>query len=281
MRAILGLILLLLVPAFAFAQTHTGLPAQAGFPDRSIWLSNAKPAYGEENKIYTIVYNGTDTDFSGTVVFLVDGKTLDSQTVKLGAQSSEVVATKWKATSGDHIFGARFGTGATSETTQQTTSLAVKVAEPPPPTALQESVKTATAVAATFASSSAPIVTKVTGAVFEKTEAIRTAGIEYLESKLDEEESSPVVAASAPSSSSPGLVAGTSTAPSAKSVKGFGTSSTAAASSGSNSTLHTIGQAGASALLLDRKSVYIFYPLFAFIFFYLLYRAYRLFRRPH
>ncbi|HEY4526552.1 MAG TPA: hypothetical protein VJK53_01760 [Candidatus Paceibacterota bacterium] len=274
MRVIPGLILLLLVPAFAFAQTRSG------FPDRSIWLSNAKPAYGEEIKIYTVVYNGTDADFSGTVVFLVDGKTLDSQAVKLGAQSSEVVATKWKATSGDHTFGARFGTGATSETLQQTTSLAVKVAEPPPPTALQESVKTATAVATTFASSSAPIVTKVASAVFEKTEAIRTAGIEYLESKLDEGEPLPVVAASASSSASPGLVAGTSTAPTAKSVKGFGTSSAAAASSDSSSTLHTIGQAGASALLFTMKKVYIFYPLFAFIFFYLLYRAYRLFRRP-
>src|SRR3989344_4877243 len=275
MRIPFVILALIFVPFFAFAE------ARSGFPDRSLWLSNAKPAYGEEIKIYTVVYNGTDADFSGTVLFLVDGKTHDSQEVKLGAQSSEVVATKWKAISGDHTFGARFGTGATSETLQQTTSLAVKVAEPPPPTALQESVKTATAVAATFASSSAPIVTKVTGAVFEKTEAIRTAGIEYLESKLDEEESSPVVAASAPSSSSPGLVAGTSTAPPAQSGKGFGTSSTAAASSGSNSTLHTIGQAGASALLFTMKNVYIFYPLFAFIFFYLLYRAYRLFRRPH
>src|SRR3989344_3892459 len=181
MRTVIVTFLLCIVPAFAFA-----LP-RAGFPDASVWLSNANPKYGEKIRMDTVVYNGTGGSVAGTLTFLVDGKDHSALPITLEAQSSKVVSAEWQAVAGNHTFGARFGsTGSTVETAEVATTIQIKVAEPPPPTVLQETVQQASAVAGNIASTSAPVVTKVANAVFEKTEALRNASIEYLESKLDE-----------------------------------------------------------------------------------------------
>src|SRR3989344_5712449 len=146
--------------------------AQAGFPDKPLWLSNTKPATGREISISTILYNGTDATVSGTLTFFADDAKLTSQEVSLAAQSSNVFSAKWVARSGTHSFSAKFAAsgGTASALQQQTTAIQVTVAEPPPSSVLQQNVEKAAAVAGQLASSSAPFVQKVAQAVFTQTE---------------------------------------------------------------------------------------------------------------
>src|SRR3989344_1883284 len=254
---------------FVIASFLCALPffvsAQAGFPDKPLWLSNSVPVAGEEISLSTVLYNSTGATIDGTLTFFVDDAKLTSQDVSLAAQSSSVVSAKWTAASGTHSFSAKFATagGATSALQQQTSAIQVTVAKPPPPpppSALQQSVEQVTVVAGQLASSSAPFVQKVAQAVFTQTEALRNAGIEYLEKKVD----SPQAGGSNTSN-----------------VDGFvlGTSTKQAAASGS--TLHNIGQMAASAGLFFLRSFYIFYPVLAFAFLFALYAAARKIRRPH
>ena len=159
--------------------------AQVGFPDKPLWLSNTKPVTGQEISISTILYNGTDATVGGMLTFFVDDAKLTSQDISLAAQSSNVFSAKWTAITGTHSFSAKFAAsgGTASATQQQTSAVQVTVAEPPPPSVLQQNVEKAAAVAGQLASSSAPFVQKVAQAVFTQTEALRNAGIEYLEKK--------------------------------------------------------------------------------------------------
>lgn len=253
--AIVGLICAL--PFFA--------SAQAGFPDKPLWVSNGKPLAGEEISLSTVLYNGTGATIGGTLTFFVDDAKLSAQDVSLPAQSSSVLSAKWKAVSGAHSFSAKFATasGTTSALQQQTSAIQVTVAEPPPPpppSALQQSVDQATAVAGQLASSSAPFVQKIAQAVFTQTEALRNAGIEYLEKKVDSTQ-----AGNNDDDNVQGFVLGTST------------KQTAA----SGSALHTIGQTAAAAGLFILRSFYIFYPILALIFLSALYWGARKVRRPH
>ena len=235
--------------------------AQAGFPDKPLWLSNTRPIAGEEISISTVLYNGTDATVGGTLTFFVDDTKLTSQDVSLSAQSSSVVSAKWTARSGTHSFSAKFSSAGASAQ-QQTSAIQITVAEPPPPppppSALQQNVEQVTVVAGQLASSSAPFVQKVAQTVFTQTEALRNAGIEYLEKKVDRPQ-----AGGSNNSNVDGFVLGTST------------KQTAA----SGSTLHNIGQMAAAAGLFVLRSFYIFYPVLGLAVLLALYLAARKIRR--
>ena len=254
MRKVFAIIgFLCALPLFAYAQ--------AGFPDKPLWLSNTKPVAGQEILISTILYNETGATIGGTLTFFVDDAKLTSQDVSLGTQSSSVVSAKWTAVSGTHSFSAKFATasGTTSTLQQQTDSIQATVTEPPPPpppSALQQNVQQVTVVAAQIASSSAPFVQKVAEAVFTQTEAVRNAGIEYLEKKVEPTKSN---TANAEKKNVEGFILGTST-------ENVATSS---------SLLHTIGQKAAAAGLFILRSFYIFYPILGLLFLLLLYWASR------
>ena len=241
---------------FALVAFLCALPActnaQAGFPERSLWLSHTAPSAGQEIRISTVLYNGTDAVVDGTLTFYVDGAKFTSLEVSLPAQSSSIMSAPWVARSGSHSFFARFGT-------QETTVISITVPEPPPPTALQENLNKATAVATQFASSSAPVVQSLAQAVFEQTESWRNAGAESLERYIE-------------SSRTPRIAGISGSAP----ITGF----EAAASPASNGMLHSIAQTAAAAAHFLFRSIYLFYIFFAVILVSLLTWAYRRLRRP-
>ena len=234
--------------------------AQAGFPDKPLWLSDIQPVAGEEVSISTVLYNGTNAAVGGTLTFFVDDAKLTSQDVSLAAQSSNVFTAKWTARAGTHSFSAKFAASSgIASAQQQTSAVQVTVAEPPPPSALQQNVEKAATVAGQLASSSALFVQKVAQAVFTQTEAMRNAGIAYLEKKVDRPQ-----AGGSNASNVNGFVLGTST------------KQTAA----SGSTLHNIGQMAAAAGLFVLRSFYIFYPVLGLAVLFALVLAARKFRRP-
>ncbi len=249
---------------FAIAGLVCALPlfasAQAGFPNKPLWLSVTKPVAGEEISLSTVLYNGTETAVGGTLTFFVDDAKLTSQDVSLAAQSSDAVSAKWTAVSGTHSFSARFTTasGTASTLPQQTSAIRVTVAEPPPPpppSALQKNVEQVTAVAGQLASSSAPFVQKGVQAVFTQTEALRNSGIAYLKTKVEAKNANPNDSSN---------------------TTGF--ASTTAKSSGT--TLHNISQTALAAALFSMRSLYIFYPVIGIAFLFALYWAARKVRRP-
>ncbi|MDO8514637.1 MAG: hypothetical protein Q7S50_03780 [bacterium] len=259
MRTVLAITALLTFPFLASAQAAG--PVGAGFPERSLWLSNTAPKAGEEILIYTVLYNGTNAAVGGTLTFFANDAKLSSRDVSLAPQSSSIISEKWTATAGVHTFVARFVSGADSATQQQTTTIKISVPEPPPPSALQNSVNKATVVASQFASSSAPIVQKIAQEVFAKTEVMRNTGIEYLEKKVDP-----------PQKSKDALV---------KNVRGFVLGTSTKESDVPSSFLHTAGQLAIAAGLFIMRSLVLFYPFLALLFFVGLYIIYKTVRRPH
>jgi len=260
---------------FAMAAVACALPlfvsAQAGFPEKPLWVSHGKPVAGEEISLYTVLYNGTDATIEGSLGYFVDAVKYKTENVSLAAQSSTVFSTKWTAVSGTHTLDARFesGGGTTPPLRQQTASIQVTVAEPPPPpppSALQQNVSKATEIAGSITSSSAPFVQQVAQAVFTQTEAFRNAGAEKLEGYIANLRN--------PS------VAGSSTSAVAA-VKGFGAPATSSSGGKSGSALRSAAQTAAAAAHFVFRSIYLFYILFAVLVFGLLTWAYRRLRRPH
>ena len=252
-----------LAAAFLFCAFPLYTLAQAGFPDRPLWLSNNAPKVGDEIYIYTVLYNGTNAKVGGVLTFFAGDAKLSSQEVSLSLQSSSIFSAKWKAVPGKHAFSAQFGNDTASGGQQKTSSVTVEVAEPPPPTQLQASVGKAAVVAEQIASSSAPIVQNVAQAIFAQTEALRNAGAERLEEYLEGPRDP--------------QVAGNSSSATTSSVQGFAAANTA---SKGDSVLHSVAQTAAAAAHVVFRSVYLFYPIFAILLFSLLAFAYRRLRRP-
>lgn len=244
-------VLICALPLIAAAQAAG--PVRAGFPERSLWLSNTAPSAGEEVRISTVLYNGTNAQVGGTLTFFNNDAKFSIQEVGLPPQSSSIVSATWVAIPGIHTFSAHFVGSAGSEAQQQTNSVKITVAEPPPPTALQQSVDKATVVAGQFASSSAPIVQKVAQTVFSQTEALRNAGAKGLEQYIENSRHPMVEGASTRATSTPNT---------------------------KDSLFNSISQTAAAAALFVFRSIYLFYLLFVAILFTLLAWAYRRLRRP-
>lgn len=232
------LLVFILFPAISFA-------AEVGFPAQSVWLSDTKPQVGEKIRIYAVVYNGSDAETSGTLTFLVDGKENGSKDVALDSGESAVVASPWTAIAGSHSFSARFsGAGTEAEVKLSETVVAEVEA---PPTATEKSIEQAKSVTSQIASTTLPFVSTVAEKVFATTEAIRTAGIAYLEDEP---------AASSGESSS--AVLGTTTV---NQVEGFD-GNAASASTGAKGIFSTITQTASVGALAIFRSLWLFYPIF-------------------
>ena len=239
---------LVLFPLFVSA-------ADAGFPAQSIWLSTTKPMLGEKVHIYTVVHNGTASEVEGTVTFLVDGKANEAKSLSLDAGESSVVSSTWTAADGEHTFSARFsGKGTVESAAQMSPSVTATVSAPP--SAVEQSISQAKDVGTQIASTSLPIISTVANKVFETTEALRNAGIAYLEEKTPETAAADSVTES-DEKRSPSVL-GTTTV---NQVEGFKKDSAAAASAtkGVFSTIQQTASVGALAIF---RNMWLFYPIF-------------------
>lgn len=222
-------LLILFFPAFASAAT-------LGFPTESVWLSNAKPVLGEKIRIYAVVYNGTESEAVGTLTFLVDGKENGSKDISLSSGESTVVASPWTATEGSHTFSARFQGSGESASAQVSETVVATVEAPP--SAVEETLNSAKETGSQIAATSLPIISTVANKVFDTTEAIREAGVEYFEQKIA-------------SNNSPGETSN---------VEGFETP-TATEVRPAKSMLSSVGQTASAAALFTLRSLWLFYPL--------------------
>lgn len=100
----LAVFLLLLVP---FA-SHAASMSNAGFIPAPLWFSRDTFFAGETVRVYTVVYNGSDSDIRGTVEFLNGTLVVGSDDFSLakGGRSQDIWID-WSATEGDHRISAR------------------------------------------------------------------------------------------------------------------------------------------------------------------------------
>ncbi|MHB1086512.1 MAG: CARDB domain-containing protein [Minisyncoccota bacterium] len=242
---------LVLFPLFVSA-------ADAGFPAQSIWLSTAKPVLGEKVRIYTVVHNGTASKAEGTVTFLVDGKANEAKSLSLDPGESSVVSSTWTAADGEHTFSARFSGKGTVESAAQVSAY-ITATVSAPPSAVEQTISQAKDVGTQIASTSLPIISTVANKVFATTEALRNAGIAYLEEKAPETADTDSTTESE-EKHSPAIL-GTSTV---SQVEGFKKDSAAAASA-TKGVFSTIKQTASVGALTIFRNMWLFYPIFVVI----------------
>lgn len=161
------------------------IPATAaaafGFPREPLWVSSTSATEGEVITMYVALYNSSGAEMKGAVSYLADGNIFDTKEVSLPSGNSSLISSGWKSVKGSHALSAQFTSGTTKDTTQ---NISVSVAAAPPPlpaapTIVAEALQTVQQYTEPLLASTSPV-GYVAGAVFEKTESVRTAGADLI-----------------------------------------------------------------------------------------------------
>jgi len=181
----MALLSALLIPTFflpiAVAAQEVSIPA--GFAPSSVWLSRTNLVAESSVRIYTVVYNSSESSLEGSVSFLIDTKELSTSPFVLVPGDSKIVSTTWTPSEGTHTVSAKIISSLDQKTKESRTlastvssSLSVTVAPlPPKPVALQ-TLDTASDIVA----SSTPLIASAVANVASATETLRKAGESYL-----------------------------------------------------------------------------------------------------
>lgn len=107
-------IFLISIGSFSFVQAIEPPIKNAGFVPANIWYSKDPFFAGETIRIYTIIFNGSTYDLSGTVEFLDNGAPIGKTDFSLSSGGRvRDVWVDWKALEGKHTIMARIvGTSA-------------------------------------------------------------------------------------------------------------------------------------------------------------------------
>lgn len=103
-----AIIFLLCTSGAFFAQASESPIKNAGFVPANIWYSKDPFFAGETIRIYTIIFNGSTYDLSGTVEFLDNGVAIGKTDFSLSSGGRvRDVWVDWKALEGKHVITAR------------------------------------------------------------------------------------------------------------------------------------------------------------------------------
>lgn len=90
------------------ALAQTKVVENSGFVPGNLWFSKTPSTVGETVKIYTMVWNGSSDDVSGTVSFFDNDTLIEKQSFILaGAGSSKILSVSWKVGEGYHKIYAQ------------------------------------------------------------------------------------------------------------------------------------------------------------------------------
>ncbi len=256
MKAVLiALFSILLLPSFAVA---------AGFAKESLFLSKTPVTEGETVLIHAVVANDTTIKFDGEIIFSDSEEKIGTVAVTIAPGGANAVSVSWKPTSGSHVVTAKLTNKDSTIAEQESATFIIN--EKPAPSAkatagqetdvgssqsIQQSIKNISPAAAGVA---APMFAILDSARV-KADQLLGQGVDWAKQKI--------------TAKKPGQVQGTQTPDS------------------SGSMLETLWFFVATILLyifsLLRYIVVnpgIFYPVFALLFFYGLWRIYKRMRRP-
>ncbi len=100
---IILILVLCLLPIFKISAQSSS----AGFIPGNIWYSKNEPEEGEKIKIYTVLFNPDEREFSGTVIFFDKNIFLGKKTFTVKAKTVKDVSIDWTATVGSHSIFAK------------------------------------------------------------------------------------------------------------------------------------------------------------------------------
>ncbi|HWB33726.1 MAG TPA: Ig-like domain-containing protein [Candidatus Paceibacterota bacterium] len=248
------IVLLTLLPATASA---------AGFAKESLFLSKTPVTEGDTVLIHTVVSNDTGVSFAGEVVF-TDGSTkIGGVSVTIAAGGANAVSVSWKPSAGTHTVIAEL-TGADNAVVEKESAVFVINPKPQPAstgTTQDASVESSQAIQNDIAQYS-PTAANITQPVFSTIDAARSKAADLLDQGT-------AWASEQSGGKSPGQVLGESTTTVSTNPVGTVWKLLASVIYYILTFLrYVVGHAG------------IFYPVFVIIFFYILWKTYKRFRRP-
>jgi hypothetical protein len=251
----------------SFSLALAGYPQAAlgaGFAQQSIFLSKSSVTEGDTVLIHTVVQNDSAAKFPGNLVIKDGDIKVGSVPVALDAGEAQAVSVSWKPSAGSHTIVAELqdAGGTVVESESETFGIAAK----PKP----KSAASATSSAAAAVESSAGIQTAIDGVspaasgalapVFKLVDGSRSAIADVLDEQIAK--TKPKLAPL------PGVVAGTST-----SIQ------TPQQGSWFGSIFNTVYFYILTMLRFVIGSAGVFYPVLALVFFYILWRTFKRFRR--
>ncbi len=248
-----------------------GMVFAAGFAKQSIFLSTNTPVEGEAVLIHASVSNDASTTFTGTLKVHDDEGTIGSVPVTLAAGGASDVSITWEPTAGTHTVVADL-TDA-SGTVVEENSQAFTIAPPPPPVVpttasskqdangvqssaqIQQSIANASPTVATY---SAPVLSAIdSGRMFAANQLNK--GLNWSKAQVGV----PVTSPTANFINTPDAATQNKTASTAWTI--FATA-----------TLYVF-----TVLLYIVSNAGVFYPILAILFFYILWRLFRRYRRRY
>lgn len=149
-----------------------------GFADGSVWISKTPIVEGEVVQIHAALTNGSDKKLTGSVVFKDAGTTLGTVPFSLEAGDARIVTFSWKATPGAHAINASIS-NASDAAASDSQTVSVSVAAKPVP----ESAKKATATsAAAVAFSNADDIESAIGTFSPKAQELSSPAFQTIDS---------------------------------------------------------------------------------------------------
>lgn len=245
----------------------------AGFADGSVWVSKTPLVEGETVLIHAALTNGLNTKLTGTLVFKDNDVAIGSVPFSLAVGEARIVSLSWKTTAGSHALSASI-TGSSNEDATGTQSVTVLVEQKPAPVTKKATSPSNTA-AVGFSDSEdiqgaigsvSPKAEEVVDPVFTKIDSLRKSGADILTEQTKKTESK-------------------ITSLSAKKAELSKQEDAESKSEGRKVSLYqvftTILLYIYNVLLVVVSKAGLFYPLFAFLFFFTLYKIYQRMRNPN
>jgi hypothetical protein len=258
-----------LLTLVVLVSTSPTLASAASFAKQSLFLSKTPVTEGETVLIHAVVANESTAKFSGDVVFKDAEAKIGSVAVTIAAGGANAVSISWKPTAGSHTITAQLTNGAGTAVESESATFVINE-KPKPVTPLTIS---GTSSAASPVESSADIQKKITD-LYPPAGSVSAPVFSTLDSVREK-------AAGA-------LDNGINWAKQKTGGKNYGSVLGAATSTNDSG-----GIMGTVWLILGLVVLYIFtllrfvvgnagifYPAFAILFFYILWRLFKRFRRP-
>ena len=245
-----------------------------GFAQDSVWVSHLPIVEGETVLIHAALTNGSNKQLTGTLVFKDNSTSIGSVPFVLVSGEARIISLSWKATAGSHSITASITSASNADATQ-TQSVDVSVdAKPAPVSPIKKGLGTTSAAAVAFTNASdiengigsvSPKAQEISSPLFKTVDSLRKSGAELLASQIE---------------STQAKVADLS----AQKEKLSKQNTPEATSEGRKVTayqvLTTILLYIYEVLLFAISKAAFFYPIFAFLVFFILYKGYQRFRRP-
>jgi len=172
-----------LLPLTALAAT-TGLPA--GFAPTSVFASKTNIATGDTISLFTVLYNQSDNDLTGDVVFTVDGTAIGTKQFSLQSGETQTPSLTWTAAQGTHEASAHLENIVGSSDAQislindKADTVELTVAPPPPPSPQAQAVQNITNIVTTGSQAAAP----AAQTAFNSLENLRQNAVNTLRAQL-------------------------------------------------------------------------------------------------